>query len=132
MDQFFYRPFALDGQCVTAEFTAFDCTYTGHAGYAYIDAQCAPTVVNGINTIVNHSFYKVYPNPSGGMFSIDISKDISNGEIVVTNILAQTVHKQSVKQGSNSIKTENLAKGIYNYSVLSNKEVVSVGKIVIE
>ena len=33
---------------------------------------------------------------------------------------------------NNFIKTENLAKGIYNYSVLSNKEVVSVGKMVIE
>ncbi len=120
------------GQCVTAEFTAFDCTYTGHAGYAYIDAQCAPMIVNGINSISNHTYYKVYPNPNAGQFMIDIAKEIENGEIELRNVLGQIVHKQIVKQGSNSIKTESLAKGIYNYSILNNKEVVSVGKIVIE
>lgn len=120
------------GQCVRAEFTAFDCTYTGHAGYAYIDAQCAPVVVNGISTPANHAYYKVYPNPSHGDFNIDISKEIYNGEIEVRNVLGQLVHKQNVIQGKNSIKTENLAKGIYNYTVLQDKVVVSVGKVVVE
>lgn len=120
------------GQCVVAEFTAFDCTYTGHAGYAYIDAQCAPVVVNGINTPANHAYYKVYPNPTQSDFNIEISKEIYNGEIEVRNVLGQIVLKQNVIQGKNSIKTENLAKGIYNYAVLQDKVVVSVGKVVVE
>ena len=57
---------------------------------------------------------------------------IKNAEIEIRNVLGQVVYKQIVKQGSNSIKTENLAKGIYNYSVTDNKIIVSVGKIVIE
>ncbi len=32
---------ALIGQNVTVEFTAGDCSYTGHFGYAYVDASCA-------------------------------------------------------------------------------------------
>ncbi len=120
------------GQCVVAEFTAFDCTYTGHAGYAYIDAQCAPIVVNGINTPANYAYYKVYPNPASGYFHIDIGKEISDGEIELRNVLGQVVLKQDVIQGKNSIKTEHLAKGIYNYAVLQDKAVVSVGKIVVE
>ena len=120
------------GQCVVAEFTAFDCTYVGHAGYAYIDAQCAPVVVNGINSPSNYVYYKVYPNPSQGDFNIEINKEINDGEIEVRNVLGQIILKQNVIQGKNSIKTENLTKGIYNYTVLQNKEVVSVGKIVIE
>lgn len=120
------------GQCINIYVTALDCPYSGHAGYAYFDSQCAPTIINGINSIANHANYKLYPNPSGGIFNIDISKEINNGEIEIRNVLGQIVFRQSVKQGVNSIKTENLAKGIYNYSVLQNKEVVSVGKIVIE
>ena len=120
------------GQCVVAQFTAYDCTYTGHAGYAYVDAQCAPVVVNGVNTIINHAIYKLYPNPNAGNFSIEIGKEVVNGEFELRNMLGQLVNRQNVKQGNNFIKTENLPKGIYNYSVLSNKEVVSVGKLVIE
>jgi gliding motility-associated-like protein len=35
------------GNCVTIEVTAFDCTYTGHAGYVYFDAQCLPMDIIG-------------------------------------------------------------------------------------
>lgn len=33
------------GQPVTVEFTAGDCSQGGHYGYAYIDAQCAPSTL---------------------------------------------------------------------------------------
>ena len=34
------------GQNVTIEFISSDCTLTGHAGWAYIDASCAPFTLN--------------------------------------------------------------------------------------
>jgi len=34
------------GQNVTVEFTASDCTLTGHAGWAYVDASCQPMTLN--------------------------------------------------------------------------------------
>lgn len=37
---------AYMGQNVTVEFIASDCTPLGHAGWAYIDAQCAPMTLN--------------------------------------------------------------------------------------
>lgn len=120
------------GQCITVQVTTVDCPYTGHAGYAYFDAQCAPVIVNGINSLSNKVNFNIYPNPNAGNFNIVIEKEINNGELELRNILGQVVHKQNVKQGKNAIKTENLAKGIYNYSIMQNKEVVSVGKIVIE
>ncbi len=122
------------GQCIVVQVTAVDCPYSGHGGYAYFDAQCAPTKISptGINSISNYANYKLYPNPNSGNFYIEINKEINNGELELKNILGQTIHRQSVKKGNNPIKTENLAKGIYNYSVLSNKEIISVGKIVIE
>jgi hypothetical protein len=120
------------GQCITVQVTTFDCPYSGHAGYAYFDAQCAPTIINGINSLGHHASYKVYPNPTTGSFNIDIEEKIDNGEMELHNVLGQVILKQNVDQGNNIIKTENLAKGIYNYSILQNKEIMNVGKVVIE
>lgn len=39
------------GSCVTIEVTAYDCTYSGHAGYVYFDAQCQPMdIIGNTNT----------------------------------------------------------------------------------
>ena len=39
------------GSCVTVRFKTADCTQTGHFGYAYIDASCAPLEVEGPDTV---------------------------------------------------------------------------------
>jgi gliding motility-associated-like protein len=39
------------GSCVTVRFKTADCTQTGHFGYAYIDATCAPLEVEGPDTV---------------------------------------------------------------------------------
>lgn len=120
------------GSCIRVEVTGIDCPYSGHGGYAYFDAQCASTVVNNINSLSNKANFNLYPNPNSGLFNVDISPSIVNGEIELRNVLGQIVYKQSVKQGNNQILTHNLAKGIYTYSVLQNKELVNTGKLVIE
>lgn len=120
------------GSCITVEVTGIDCPYSGHGGYAYFDGQCASTVVNSIHALSNTANFKLYPNPTSGNFNVDISAEINNGELELRNVLGQLVHKQAVKQGNNAINTQNLAKGIYTYSVLQNKELVNTGKLVIE
>lgn len=39
------------GSCITVQITVGDCTQSGHAGYAYFDAQCSPMniTVNGVS-----------------------------------------------------------------------------------
>lgn len=120
------------GSCIRVEVTGIDCPYSGHGGYAYFDAQCASTVVNSIHSLSNTANFKLYPNPSSGNFNIDVSPAINNGELELRNVLGQAVHKQQVKQGNNQITTQNLAKGIYTYSILQNKELINAGKLVIE
>lgn len=120
------------GACITVDVRAFDCAFAGHAGYAYFDAQCSPLLTTSINYSSIYHGLKLYPNPNHGDFSLNVSNEIKNGEIELRNVLGQTVHRQNIKQGNNQIKTENLAKGIYNYTVLQDKVVVSVGKVVVE
>jgi hypothetical protein len=122
------------GSNIVMQLTINGCNTCGGTQYlyGYFDAQCRPDMTLGIQTLEDSNEFKIYPNPTAGNFNLDIDKEITNAEIELKNILGQTVHQQTVKQGSNFIKTETLAKGVYNYSVFSNKEVVSVGKIVIE
>lgn len=120
------------GTCITIEVTGIDCPYSGHGGYAYFDAQCASVVINSLGSLNDQFNFKIYPNPSAGNFNVDISLPIINAEMEIRNVLGQTVHKQQVKQGNNQINTQNLAKGIYTYAVLQNKELVNTGKLLIE
>lgn len=51
-----WTPVAVDltpyiGTCVTVRYTVGDCTRGAHFAYAYIDANCAPLAITGINKI---------------------------------------------------------------------------------
>ncbi|MBN8693147.1 MAG: T9SS type A sorting domain-containing protein [Bacteroidetes bacterium] len=121
------------GSCISIEVTGIDCPYSGHAGYAYFDAQCSPIAVSsGVSTLHQSEMFNLYPNPNNGSFNLDIAKPIQNGEIEIRNILGQVVMREEIKQGSNKINSQNLLKGIYTYAVLQNKEVIHIGKVIIE
>ena len=40
------------GQNVTVEFTTGDCSHSGHFGYAYVDAACAPSTLNTLGDTI--------------------------------------------------------------------------------
>lgn len=74
----------------------------------------------------------VYPNPTQGFFEIKIDSEITEGEFVLSDVLGRKVYSQKIKQGENEIKTQGLAKGLYYYSILQNKNILQADKIVIE
>ena len=89
----------------------------------------APTGVNDLS-IENDVF--IYPNPNNGTFQLQIENEIKNGEIVFINSVGQKVYDQAVSEGVNKITTNKLSKGLYNYILLSDKQKIKVGKIVID
>lgn len=89
----------------------------------------APTGVNDLS-IENDIF--IYPNPNNGTFQLQIENEIKNGEIVFINSVGQKVYDQAVSEGVNKITTNKLSKGLYNYILLSDKQKIKVGKIVID
>jgi len=95
-----------------------------------------PPTVNcfaGINEINKYNIVsKIYPNPSNGSFKLQIDPEIKNGELILMNSLGQKNHDQKITQGENDINTNGLAKGLYHYVLLENKEQISTGKIAIE
>jgi hypothetical protein len=124
---------AYIGTCVTIEVTSVDCPYAGHGGYCYFDAQCGPSLTTGIASIKNSAAsISLYPNPNTGEFTLSVDQGLDKGEVLIENMLGQVVFRQSISQGENKILANNLAQGVYNYSVKENKTTIGKGKLVVE
>jgi sugar lactone lactonase YvrE len=89
----------------------------------------APTGVNELSLKIEAI---IYPNPNCGIFKLQIENEIENGEIILINSLGQKVYYQTVRQGINSITTSGLSKGLYNYILLTDKQKIKDGKIVMD
>ncbi len=87
----------------------------------------------GINSLseIDHKIL-VFPNPNNGSFKLQIENEIENCELILINFLGQKFHEQKISQGENNIITNGLAKGLYNYIVLRDKEQIGSGKLAIE
>ena len=89
------------------------------------------------NSIVNTESYKtkyvnIYPNPSAEVLVIKVNEPKTGMEFLLHNALGQEVDRVSIIDKETQYLRRNLAKGIYTFSVLNNKEVVESGKLVFE
>jgi hypothetical protein len=82
----------------------------------------------------NKFLYNVslFPNPNNSKFTLEISEDINDGEIVVFNELGQKIFIEKVFKGKNEIKMPTNSKGIYHYQILQNRKQVYNGKFIVE
>ncbi len=74
----------------------------------------------------------IFPNPNNGLFTLQVSAAISNGELILINSIGQKVYEEKIIQGINTVQTNGLAKGLYNYILLSDKQKINSGKLVVE
>ncbi len=70
---------------------------------------------------------QIYPNPSNGNFVINSSITMSN--IQITNILGEIIFTQNLKGNSAPIALNNLAAGIYIYTIQTTDNQLITGKI---
>lgn len=73
---------------------------------------------------------KVYPNPSRDIVSFDLF-GLNEADFTLSNSLGQTVLKKTFKNEIEKISLENMAKGIYYYTITSS-EMKLQGKLVKE
>ena len=73
---------------------------------------------------------KVYPNPANNSISIDIGI-LNNADFILFDSFGRKVIRASLSSGSNSIKSDQIADGIYYYVVENNGNRLDGGKIII-
>jgi len=76
------------------------------------------------------SIFNVYPNPTNGVFSIDLEV-IGSYDVSVYNVLGQTVLSTSIHTVNNQIDLSTFNKGIYTVE-LKDGDVVYTEKVVVE
>ena len=72
-----------------------------------------------INERENKSFINIYPNPSSGLFTIDLKE---KSVLTITNILGETLLQQEFEAGKQNINIQDEANGIYFVRIFSNGE----------
>ena len=96
------------------------CTDTAENIYIADEGNSAIRVVqkaaDAINDLYAKSKVSVYPNPSTGIFYLNIS-GAANSSLVVFNLVGQVVYKAEANDGVNVIDISLAANGIYYLSV---------------
>lgn len=104
-------------------FDANNCSNT--AAFTQSVSECTAIRLNGLLNSIN-----VYPNPNNGVFNIDLTAK-GNFSVELYNTLGQKVYTEKIQTGLNTISLD-VMKGIYFFSILENKELLSTGKIIVE
>jgi hypothetical protein len=72
----------------------------------------------GINDLKQDQLFSVYPNPSNGLFIVDVASETA--DIVIVDLLGNTVYEAKHTKGSVKIDLEHVASGVYVIKVNSN------------
>jgi hypothetical protein len=87
----------------------------------------------GIDKISTNSTFKIYPNPSNGIFNVSLENVSGNPQINIYNVLGQQVYTSKLTTVETSLNLSNQAKGVYIYRVLNeNGDSISTGRLVIQ
>jgi PKD repeat protein len=112
-------------------------TYTDEFGCGASDDQTV-TVVNcvGVGENAENTTLNIYPNPSKGIFNLDISSEkLNNADLKVIDALGKVIYEQQGIniQGSHqsSIDLSNNPQGVY-FVIVSGEEYRSVKKIFLQ
>ena len=79
---------------------------------------------------VKQTIFDLYPNPSNGIFTVKLDK-IGKYELIVNNVLGQTVYTRSINSKRTPVDLSNFDKGVYTIE-LSDKNSTYTEKIIVE
>jgi hypothetical protein len=78
----------------------------------------------------NNIAVNAYPNPVNDILNIDLNTLPSNTKIEVYNSIGELVLTQMLDQTNNTVKTQNLATGLYHVKMMSNGTLFYSQKII--
>src|SRR6185312_5020783 len=110
--------------------SGYDFSYQNVGAIIGIKPPGVPLAVSEVSAATS---IKVYPNPSNGVFNVEISSITGNPQIAVFNVLGQEVYTSRLTGTQTTLNLVAQPKGIYLYRVINeNGTPVSTGKIVID
>lgn len=86
-----------------------------------------------VDDLANTAQFRVYPNPSNGLFQIELEEDSHIQSVRILNNVGQMIHTQTMETLTNKtvMNLRNIAKGIYFVEVTTDEE-RGMKKVVVE
>lgn len=94
--------------------------------------NCTFSCATGIDEDLNNLSVNLYPNPSNGIFSINLKNTHTQKVIDIRNVLGERVYSANLSDEKTKIDLSTEKKGIYFYQLKTENEIISTGKIIIE
>lgn len=112
--------------------TDINYTPTENGAYAVIiekdfctdTSACYNTVGLGI-IAVSESQFNVYPNPSNGAITIELTKDMENSAIIIYNNLGTVVYQNTIENNPAIFDFSEFSNGVYLVQIISNSKMSS-------
>lgn len=117
--------------------TSASYTATADGTYAVIvtEGSCSDTsacvTITGVGIDgFNAGSFSIYPNPTNGMFTIESPDQVN---IIITNMIGETVLTQTVLTGKTQFDLANLSRGTYSVRVLSTSgQLIKVERLIVQ
>ena len=91
--------------------------------------SCFPIVVTGVSNLIESSQLSIYPNPSNGLYNVELNADKAlSGEVVVCDVTGRRVYTQRISTTGfykTVVDLTHCAKGFYMIQVRTSEGVVS-------
>lgn len=104
-------------------------------GGDYTDS-CGTTSTAGVSEVkVKNKEVKVYPNPSNGIFQLEITnyKSGINNEVEIYNVLGQQIYQSNINSDNTEINLSGQPQGVYLYRLINESGgLIGEGKVVIQ
>ncbi|MFN8116388.1 MAG: T9SS type A sorting domain-containing protein [Bacteroidia bacterium] len=109
-------------------YVPFPSTWSGIKILTYNNACSA----SGINELIHDDEVKLYPNPSNGIFSIELNTINSTAEVEVFNSLGQYILHEKLLDVKNNLDIGTFGKGFYHIKVITEKKSFVNFNVVVE
>jgi len=87
----------------------------------------------GINDNEQREDVKVFPNPTGGQFKVELGKEYNNVSFTLYNTLSEAVYSKKTDIATSiTVHPKNIAAGVYYYKITSDNKEIAAGKVVLE
>ena len=70
---------------------------------------------------IERNCFSIYPNPTTNTLTIQLNSPITNGSIILTNIVGQVVYTAAINLKSKIINLKSLPSGLYFVQVVTDK-----------
>ena len=81
---------------------------------------CLGTGINELPVIKTE--VKIFPNPANTVINISLPNYTPNETLLITNVLGEVIHQETLSGVDNSIDVSKWSAGVYFYQLLSDKE----------